>query len=80
MVASKTLDFVSSIVDVCHSSLVLVGTSDILPAFPAALDIFSGHPCPEEGIPVHEEGLRKVGFDSNDLWGRVSGRFRKSWG
>ena len=74
MVASKTFDFVSSIGDVCHASLALVGASDILPALPAALDILSGHPCPQKSIPVHEEGLRKVGFDSDDLWGCVRTR------
>ena len=33
----------------------------------ALLDIFARHPGSEDGIPVDEEWLREVGFDSNHL-------------
>ena len=34
---------------------------------PALFDLFSGHTCAQQHIPVNEEWLREVGLDADDL-------------
>lgn len=60
---------------VCHLICLVFESST------TELNVLSCHPCSQKSVPVHEEGLGKVGLDANNLQTkrRVNTRTRLSF-